>query len=130
MLRATNSSIARALLVDIDGGKDMQAITQSLAAYLVQERRLGDLNAILREVERQLLTQRGVLYVHAVVARPMSEQQKQDAVTIFQAQSGAKEVVIEETINKGVIGGVRLTTADQQLDLTVRRQLQRLKNVG
>ncbi|RTK94745.1 hypothetical protein EKI60_02470 [Candidatus Saccharibacteria bacterium] len=130
MARATNSTIARALLADIDAGKDMQTITESLAAYLVQERRLGDLNAILRDVERQLFTQRGVLYVHADVARPMSEQQKQDVTSIFQAQSGAKEVVIEETINKGVIGGVRLTTADQQLDLTVRRQLQRLKSVG
>ena len=116
MARATNSTIARALLADIDAGKDMQTITESLAAYLVQERRLGDLNAILRDVERQLFTQRGVLYVHADVARPMSEQQKQDVTSIFQAQSGAKEVVIEETINKGVIGGVRLTTADQQLD--------------
>ena len=122
MARATNSTIARALLADIDAGKDMQTITESLAAYLVQERRLGDLNAILRDVERQLFTQRGVLYVHADVARPMSEQQKQDVTSIFQAQSGAKEVVIEETINKVVIGGVRLTTADLQQDLTERRQ--------
>lgn len=127
MAKETNTVIARALLADLQDGKSMQTVTASLAAYLVEERRIGDLNAILRDIERQLLVREGKLYVHATTAHALDEAQAATIKQIFAEQTGAKDIVIEETINKDVIGGVRLQTADHQLDLTVRRQLQRLK---
>ncbi len=128
MAKESNSTIARALLADINAGKPAKEVAVSLAAYLIEERRLGDVNAILRDVERQLMTSQAKLYIHAETAHALVAQQIAEITQIFQAETGAKEVIIQETINTDVIGGVRLTTADQQLDLTVRRQLQRLKN--
>ena len=46
---------------------------------------------------------------------------------MFGSAEGVKKVIIEETIDKTVIGGVRCETAEKRLDLTVHRQLQRLK---
>ena len=129
-MKVSNKTIATALIADINKGKSVQDLTKSLAAYLVEERRQGDLQAILREVETRLFVDKQILYVHAVTAHELSDKQRQDIKNIFLAESNAKEVVIEETIDKSVLGGVRCETADQRLDLTVRRQLQSLKNMG
>ena len=126
----SNAVIARALLAEFDAGKDMAAVTTSLAAYLVLEHRQSDTQAIVRELERLLLTEKSKLYVHATVAFVLTAERLAEITTIFAQESGAKEVIIQQTIDKDVIGGVRLQTADQQLDLTVRRQLQLLKNTA
>lgn len=128
MAKESNATIARALLADISAGKSAKTIATSLAAYLIEERRLNDVSAILRDLERQLMAKESKLYVHAETAHALAAQQVAEIAKIFTEATGAKEVIIQETINSDVIGGVRLTTADQQLDLTVRRQLQRLKN--
>ncbi len=126
MAKDTNAMIARALLSEIESGKNLAELTSSLAAYLIEERRLGDLNAIVRDIEKQLLERKGILYVHATVARELGADQLAEITEVFKQHSIVKQVIIEQTINPDVIGGVRCQTADEQLDLTVRRQLQSL----
>ena len=128
MAKESNATIDRALLTDLHSGMPAEEVTTSLAAYLIEERRLGDLSAIVRDIERQLLANDGKLYVRAETAHALGAEQSAKIKQIFIAETGAKEVIIQETINPDVIGGVRLTTADHQLDLTIRRQLQRLKS--
>lgn len=128
--KSSNGKIARALLSELRSGKDIKQVTKSLAAYLTQERRLSDAGAVVRELERLLLNEEGRLYVHSTTAFPLSEQQKTEISQMFAKASRAKDIIIQESIDKDVIGGVRLQTADHQLDLTVQRQLQRLKHAN
>ncbi len=129
MAKETNAVIARAILSDLKSGKEIKDVTNSLAAYLVEERRIGDLKAIIRDVEKKLYESEGILYVHVTAARAIEPVLEQQITDIFKAQSSAKKIVLELTINPNVIGGVRCETADSSLDLTVRRQLQRLKTL-
>jgi len=41
--------------------------------------------------------------------------------------SKADKVILNETIDPSVIGGVRIETNEQQLDITVRAKLNKLK---
>lgn len=123
----SNAAIARALLADIANGTSMTDATSSLAAYLIEERRVNDTSAIVRDVERQLLVSKGDLYVRATTATPLNSEMKDQIRAMFGSAEGVKKVIIEETIDKTVIGGVRCETAEKRLDLTVHRQLQRLK---
>ena len=123
----SNAAIARALLADIANGTSMTDATSSLAAYLIEERRVNDTSAIVRDVERQLLVSKGELYVRATTATPLNSEMKDQIRAMFGSAEGVKKVIIEETIDKTVIGGVRCETAEKRLDLTVHRQLQRLK---
>jgi F0F1-type ATP synthase delta subunit len=127
MSNVSNAAIARALLADIANGTSMTDATSSLAAYLIEERRVNDVSAIVRDVERQLLVSRGELYVRATTATPLNSEMKDQIRAMFGSAEGVKKVIIEETIDKTVIGGVRCETAEKRLDLTVHRQLQRLK---
>ena len=90
---------------------------------------MGDQGAIVRDIERQLLQTQNKLYVRVTTAHQLDEAMLGQIKDTFQADTGAKEIIIEQTINPDVIGGVRCETAEQRLDLTVRRQLQRLKGV-
>lgn len=130
MSKQSTTIIARALLAELRLGKDMQQVTKSLAAYLTVERRTRDAQAIIRELERLLLQEEGKLYVHAASAHKLAESQKKQIVEIFKEVTTATEIIVQESIDTDVIGGVRLQTADHQLDLTVQRQLQRLKHAS
>ena len=129
MAKESNQVIARAVLADLDSGKSMSDVVNSLAAYVIEERRMGDLNAIVRDIERRLLQDKGRLYIHVTSAHELSDDMIASIKTTFAAQTDAKEIIIEHTINPDVVGGVRCETAEQRLDLTVRRQLQRLKGI-
>lgn len=128
--KASNAAIARALLALYNEGKKMDQLVRSLAAFLTTEHRQADAQAIVRELERLLLNTEGKLYIHASSAYALGEVQKAEISRIFNQQTTAKEVIIQETIDPDVIGGVRLQTADHQLDLTLQRQLQQLKHAG
>lgn len=121
------TDIARTLVAQLEAGASQQEIANKLAAYLVDERRHNDVRAIMREVEKHMLSEHGRLYVRATSAHPLNDAQIQHITQIFGTQEGVREVVVETDIDSSVVGGVRCETANSRLDLTVRRQLQNLK---
>ena len=127
MSKQSNKAIAHAVVAELKAGRSMKRVSKSLASYLIEERRLNDVGAIIRDVEKQLLVQDKTLYVHVTTAHGLSASTAKEITSMFADTSEAKRVQIEETINPDVIGGVRCETAEHRLDLTVRRQLQRLK---
>ncbi|MCA9329114.1 ATP synthase F1 subunit delta [Candidatus Saccharibacteria bacterium] len=128
MAKESNATIARAILARLDVVKDRHQLTRALASYLIEERRIGDSRAIMRELEGLLLVRDGTLYVHVTTAYPLNSDQKNAISQIFTKKANIKNIIIEETIDEAVIGGVRCETVDSRLDLTVRRQLQQLKS--
>lgn len=129
MSKNSNIVIARAVLSQLEKGTKLKDVTTSLAAYLIEEKQVGNLGAIVREIERLLLENRDKLYLHVITAHEIDQSVYDSMIEMFKKQSGASEVIVEHLINPDVIGGVRCETADQRLDLTVRRQLQRLTGV-
>ena len=127
MSKQSNKTVARAVVAELKAGRSMKRVSKSLASYLIEERRMNDVGAIIRDVEKQLLVQDETLYVHVTTAHGLSASTQKEITAMFAQKSDAKRVHIEETINPDVIGGVRCETAEHRLDLTVRRQLQRLK---
>ncbi|MCA9344716.1 F0F1 ATP synthase subunit delta [Candidatus Saccharibacteria bacterium] len=127
MAKASNIAIADALLRQFRSGLEPDKIAEGLAAFLIEERRIGDKNAILRDVERQLFNLESTLYVRTTSASELTAELNQQISEIFSRSTEAKKVIISSEINQDVIGGVRCQTTDLVLDLTIRRQLQQLK---
>ena len=126
MSKATYKEIAEATLEIIARGKTQQQIAHEVAEYLAVERRTRDLDRIMREVERLRYERDGTLEVVAVSARDLSGQTKQEIKQLF----NDKTVKIIERKDENLVGGVKLQALDQQLDLSVRGQLKRLKNAN
>jgi len=111
------------VILRLSGKLSEKKLTQTIAAYLVENRRSGELDAIMREVARLRDKQNGVTEVTATSAFKLSDGARQDIKSLL----GANKLIINEVVNAEMLGGVRLETSELQLDLTVRNRLNQLK---
>jgi len=105
-------------------------LARELAAYLLTEGRTSELDSILRDVQADW-AQNGYLEVQAASAHPFDAQlrsliQKQ----LKQAYPAAKQINITEEYDPGVIGGVRLSLPNRQLDLSLATKLAKFKQAA
>lgn len=121
MARVPRRQLASAVAGLIE--KNQPNLAKSLAVYLVQEGRTKELESLLRDVSRLRYERQGVLEIDATAAHPLNNEVRAEIKRLLPAKSH----VLHETIERNVIGGVLLETADQQLDLTVTRRLRQLK---
>lgn len=100
-----------------------------IAAYLISEHRVSELDSLLRDVQ-MAWAERGVVEVIASSAHPLTATVKADIVTkIKQFYPAATKIIVTEAHDPEVLGGVRLTTADKQLDLSIETQLNKFKQL-
>lgn len=103
--------------------RSAKVATQAIAAYLVDNRRTGELDAIMREVARLREQQDNVTEVTATSAYKLNDGARKAIKSLL----GNKKLIINEVVDADMLGGVRLETSELQLDLTVRNRLNQLK---
>lgn len=103
---------------------------EEIAAYLLTERRTGELDSLLRDVQSDWAAA-GHVEVTATSAHPLTSGVKTDITKHMKAlYPRAKKIVINEVNDPEIIGGVRLTLANQQFDLSLRSKLNRFKQLA
>jgi len=102
-----------------------EALVKQLAAYLVEEGRVAELELLMNDVALEL-ERLGYSDVQLVSAHAVSSSVKQELVQIIKEQTGAKEVSLNETIDQSLIGGIIATTPSTEIDLSVRSKLKTL----
>ena len=108
---------------------DLKQLSDEVAAYLLAERRTGELDSLIRDI-MQYRADHGVVEVVAATAHPLTTAVRANIQTEIQRLYPlATKVVVTERPDATVIGGVRLDLANQQLDLSVRNKLNRLKQL-
>ena len=104
-------------------------LTKEIAAYLLSERRVAELESIMRDVQQDW-AEAGRVEVIAASAHPISSAVKSDIIArIKPLYPAAKQIIVSETIDPEIIGGVRLSLANQQLDLSVEAKLDKFKQL-
>ena len=108
---------------------DLRQLSDEVAAYLLIERRTDELDSLIRDI-MQYRSDHGLVEVVAVTAHPLTAAVRANIETEIQRLYPlATQVLITERHDAAVIGGVRLDLANQQLDLSVRNKLNRLKQL-
>ncbi|MDQ3158951.1 MAG: F0F1 ATP synthase subunit delta [bacterium] len=121
MSRASTREIATAIR---DLSKSNKAgLADAVAAYLVQERRTSELEKIMREVANLNETKDGIVEVDVSSAFPINDKVKSDIKQLIKED----KVIFNESIDKSLIGGVRVETREKFLDLTLRSRLNKFK---
>ncbi len=102
---------------------------QEIAAYLLSEKRTGELDSLLRDVVSYRADQ-GIVEVTAVSANRLTPETRDEIrVQVHELYEGAQKIIINERVNKNIVGGVRLELIGRQLDLSVRAKLNRFKKL-
>jgi len=128
-MKAPRSRIATTLAERTLKNGVTKQLSQEVAAYLLAERRVSELDSILRDVQASWATA-GVVEVVAASAHGLTGSIKADITErIKQLYPDAKQIIVTEAHDPEVIGGVRLSLANQQLDLSVEGKLNKFKQL-
>lgn len=128
-MKASLRSIAGIVARQSLGGEFGRQQARALAAYLLEERRTGEMNSLLREVQAAW-AEEGTIEVIATSARPLTESVEADIEReVRRIYPHAKRILISQQLDPSVIGGVRLSFVDYQLDLTIAGEVQKFKSL-
>jgi len=104
--------------------------SNEVAAYLLSEGRVNELDSVLRDVQADW-AEAGHVEVLAASAHELTSAVKADITKqVKRLHPDAKRIIVTEVRDPAVIGGVRLSLANQQLDLSVQAKLNRFKQLA
>lgn len=110
-------------------GGSSAGLAKEVAAYLLAEGRVGELDSVLRDVQADW-AKAGYVEVLAASAFPLSADVRTNITKqVKSIYPDAKQVIVTEVPDPQVIGGVRLSLANQQLDLSVEAKLNKFKQI-
>jgi F0F1-type ATP synthase delta subunit len=101
-----------------DSSKALHDSLQSVAAYLIDSRRLRESALVVRAIEDELAN-RGRVISTVTTAHSLDAGLRAHVEALI----GAKEVMIREIVDSAVIGGVRIETPGKTLDATIQTKL-------
>jgi F0F1-type ATP synthase delta subunit len=104
---------------------DTATLAQEVAAYLITERRVKDLDSLMRDVALVRQETYGITEATATTALPLSEEVRRD----IKAYLKAPNLVLNEAQDTTLVGGLRLESSDTQLDVSVHDRLRKLKQL-
>lgn len=108
---------------------DSKAFAREVAAYLLAERRVADLESILRDI-LQFRQDNGQLEAEVVTVHDLQPHVLGEVKQLLQtAYPKAKEIHVSERHDSSVIGGLRIDLANERLDLTVASKLATFKRL-
>jgi F-type H+-transporting ATPase subunit delta len=93
---------------------------------LVKRNSFKYIDPVLREIEKILNEQKGILPVVAESALPMDGELEAFLTGELKKRTGAAETRLEKRLNPDLIGGLRLRIGDEVIDASLRGQLRRL----
>lgn len=129
MNKISRRSLARYAADELLAGKSAKIVAKSLAAVMVETGHAGSSQFIVDDIAAELEC-RGVLSVGRVTSASILTAQLRQALTgQLKKATGAGSVLLEERIDKSVIGGLRVETANRVWDRTIARKLQQLKEI-
>lgn len=108
---------------------DHKLLAREIAAYLLEQRRVAELEPVLRDV-LQYRADHGVLEAEVVTAHSIQNHVLTEVKQLLQtAYPNAKEVHVTSHQNPDVIGGLRVDMANEQLDMSVASKLATFKRL-
>ncbi len=104
-------------------------LAEEVAAYLLDNRRVNELDSILRDIQLSWINS-GRIDAVATSAHTIDEAAKSQLTEIVsRLYPGSRSINIEEQYDPQIIGGVRLNLVDRQLDLSLEAKINQFKQL-
>lgn len=126
MARISRRKLASYISSRIANGERVQLVLRELAAFLIESGRKKELELIVRDIETALV-EKGAIVATATSARPLATEAKKQLETLIKMEyANVTQVVLRESIDESLIGGVRLELPGKQFDASVKTKLEKL----
>lgn len=106
---------------------DTKALAKEIAAYLLAEGRVSELESILRDV-MQYRADHSVIEAEVASAHKLSPDTLDEVKQLLtEAYPAASDIQITSRLDPGLIGGILINMANEQLDMSVAAKLAKFK---
>lgn len=126
MSRLTRRQLARYAADQLVVGN--QAVIDELAAYLLDQRRVKELELLVSDIENELVV-RGVAVAHVMTARTLEGTLRTKLAELLEQELGVDKVYLSETIQPELIGGFKVRAAGREIDASLSRKINQLKTM-
>lgn len=104
-------------------------LAKEIAAYLISQHRTAELDSLVRDI-LQYRADHGIVEVTAVSSHALNDTiRKSIQADIRELYPSAKKIIINEELDENVMGGIRLSLANQQFDASIRSKLNHFKQL-
>lgn len=104
-------------------------IAKELAAVLVNSRRAGQAELLAQDIAWELESRGKAANATVTTTTELSEQLRKQVRDFVSKSARVEQVIINENIDKAVIGGIRIDTAAHSWDKTLSRKLTEIREV-
>ena len=103
----------------------LDPITTKFLGVLAANRRLGQLDAVIRAFDQLLARHRGETTAEVVSAHPLDEAQVEALKVRLKSQTGS-EVAVQLSVDPAILGGLIVKLGSRQIDGSIRTKLNTL----
>lgn len=118
--RQLASYAAKALIA-----KNSQIIPQ-LAAYLYESGRAKEVDLLIRDID-SALNSNGYISAEISSHYKLDDNLRTELKTLLSKRYNSENINISESIDSGLLGGIKIKTADEEFDGSLRRKINSLK---
>jgi F0F1-type ATP synthase delta subunit len=123
MTSFSRRQLARYAVDELAAKTSSSKLSKKLAAALLVSRRSKEADLLVSDIEYEL-EERGLqTNAAATSAHPLSMKLKKELAARLKKLTGTKEVVLQEQVDAGVIGGLRVETSGRSWDTTIKKKL-------
>lgn len=128
------SSFSRTKLADkvaeLMNKESQSSLAAKIAAYLVENNKASELNSLSRDIMQVRKSRDHIVELTAISSHKLSPPQLEDIKkTVLKISPNAKDIIVNERVDRSVVGGIRLEFANHLLDLSVSAKLNKLKQL-
>lgn len=105
-------------------------LLKQLAAYLIVNKKAAQADLLMLDIANELEQSQGLVVAEVSSARPLTSVSRDAIKAKLKAQTGAKNIELNEQIKPELIGGIVVRTPKFELDASVKRQLKQLAAKG
>ncbi|MEK7105003.1 MAG: F0F1 ATP synthase subunit delta [Patescibacteria group bacterium] len=129
MATLSNNDIARAIyLVSKDKTHtELHDVNKKVVEFLARRQLLSKTPDILERLDKIINYESEKIVVKVSSARKLKEELKKELIFFLKKRYKVKEVVLTETLDEKLLGGVRLEINDEIIDLTVKNKIKKLQ---
>ena len=129
MATLSNNDIAHAIyLVSKDKTHtELHDVNKKVVEFLARRQLLSKTPDILERLDKIINYESEKIVVKVSSARKLKEELKKELIFFLKKRYKVKEVVLTETLDEKLLGGVRLEINDEIIDLTVKNKIKKLQ---
>lgn len=129
-VKVSRRALARYAADQLIAGRGAPVVARHLAATLIDSQRQKEVQLLLADINYELQSRGRLATAMVTTASQLPAGLRSEITSLMKKSSKVQQVILTEQIDKNIIGGVRVETAERTWDKTVIGQLDKLRETA